>query len=80
MALWYMDISATHGLAKGYYVVELSTGTKIVEHIREGIPYNHLITKIIDGPFGDLFLAGRVAKSGAQVAFDRLIEIQNGQA
>lgn len=67
-----------HGLSKGYYVVELSTGTRIVEYIREGIPTNHLISRVIEGPFDDLFIAGRVAKSGAQVAFDRLIEIQNG--
>ena len=71
-------MNGDHGLSKGFYVVELSTGTKIVEHIRAGIPYNHLVTKVIDGPFSDLFLAGRVAKSGAQVAFDRLVEIQSG--
>jgi hypothetical protein len=72
-------MSADHGLAKGFYVVELSTGTRIVEHIREGIAYNHLISKVLEGPFEDLFIAGKVAKSGAQVAFDRLVEIQNGR-
>jgi hypothetical protein len=72
-----MSTAAQPERETGYYVVALSTGTKVVEYIRYRVPPNHLITDILAGPFTDRIMNGRVAISGHRLAMQKLVELQS---
>lgn len=71
--------SAISDLVTGYYVVRTVNGTLLVEYIKNGHPYPHLIDTVIAGPFIDT-PAGpmKIPQSGSQLAFQALIAIQCG--
>jgi hypothetical protein len=64
-------------LQSGYYVVKTINGTMIVEFVKSGHPYPHLIETVIAGPFNDVPPGPmKIAQSGYQLAFQALVEIQ----
>jgi hypothetical protein len=66
-------------LQSGYYVVKTINGTMIVEYVKNGHPYPHLVDTVISGPFNDVAPGPmKIAQSGYQLAFQALIEIQKG--